>query len=124
MSDLPVELWPVQATTGWGTFGYGLAIGLARLGRRVIIPPPTDLGAFPKTIRPVLGSMLGDVNDKEHRIAIVPYGMHWPKYIERPNRTQVLMYMSEDTALPDHAVENIKKYALVLAPSRWAQAVL
>jgi len=117
---LPIELWPIAANTGWGLFGMGLALGLARQGRRVILPPSDPTG-IPLTVKPTLGAMMQPIAPDTERIAIRPYGLHWPKYIETPHARQVLIYMAEDTAVPDHALTEIRKYELVLAPSRWAQ---
>lgn len=123
MSQLPVELWPLDPRAGWGNVGICLALGLARLGRTVVIPP-SDLSALPATVRPTLEAMMVPRDESEQRVSLRPYGMHWPKFIDLPNRTQVLIYMAEQSNLPDHAVEEIKKYPLVLAPSRWAQGIL
>lgn len=120
---LPVELWPVSPTTGWGSFAIGLALGLARLGRTVVLPP-SDLTGLPATIRPTLEAMMAPRDEREERVAIRPYGLHWPKFLDVPHRTQVVIFMAEDTAIPDHAIAELKRYPLVLAPSRWAQNIL
>lgn len=123
---LPIGLWPVLARTGWGSYAIGLALGLARAGRTVILPP-SDFTDVPKTVLPLLNQMVvnGQTRDeREQRIALQPYGLHWPPFIDIPNRTQVLLYMAEDTTVPDQAIAEVKKYPMVLAPSRWAQNIL
>lgn len=119
----PIELWPISSNSGWGTFGFGLAMALARHGQTVVLPP-MDVSGFAAPVRPLLLEMMAPRDQREHRIALLPYGLHWPKHHDMPNRTQVLIYMAEDSAVPDHAIEEIKKYDLVLAPSAWAQGIL
>jgi glycosyltransferase involved in cell wall biosynthesis len=120
--NLPIELgWPVAANTGWGLYGLHLALGLARQGRNVYIPP-SDLSGIPATLRPSLMAMMEHGNPDEERIRFDTWGNHAPPWVDIPNRIRVLLAVFEDSAAVD--AEIMQRYDLVLAPSRWVQSLL
>jgi len=123
--SLPVELgWGISTATGWGLFALHVALGLAREGRRVHVLARSDLSGVPATLLPTLAPMLEPGDVSERRIRIEGYGNHWPAFVDVPNRVRVLLAVFEDTAIPVHAVDDLKRYDLILTPSTWAQGVL
>ncbi len=123
-TPMPVELgWIAAANTGWGLFGLHLALGLARHGHRVHLPGanPTDI---PATLIPSVAKMFERPDPDERLIRFDTYGNHWPAFEELPNRFRVLLAVFEDSAIPETAIDHLKRYDLILAPSRWAQAQL
>lgn len=122
MSDTPIEIgWSLQANTGWGLFAMHLALGLARQGRRVYVPPG-PLAGIPATLQPTIQAMMDAGDRAEHRIRFDPYGNHAPGMTVVPNRTRVLLAVFEDpaAAIP----EKFAPYDLVLAPSMWVHTLL
>jgi glycosyltransferase involved in cell wall biosynthesis len=102
-----------------------MALGFARLGRKVYLPSQaTDPAKIAATLLPTLAGMLDAGDAKERRIRIDAFGNHWPAFQEIPNRVRVVFAVFEDTAIPDSAIETLRKYDIVLAPSTWIRDLL
>lgn len=124
MNDqVPLEIGvPAAGNTGWGLIAMHLALGFARLGRKVYVD--SDLPSIPPILRPTFEAMLGQRDPKEHRIRIDAYGNHFPTFQYYPNRFRVLFCVFEDTSFGPEQAEDLAKYDLILAPSGWVQGIL
>lgn len=113
-----------SGTTGWGLIALHVALGLERQGCIVHLPAESDLTAVSPPLVPTLRAMMTAVPSGEHAVRIDAYGNHHPSFQFIPNRTRVLFCVFEDTAIPGSAIDELRKYDLVLTPSTWAHDIL
>lgn len=124
-STLPVEFaWLPDANTGWGLFGLHLALGLARCGRNVYLPQNMDFDGIPLTLWPALRQMMEPGDRSERRITLYANGNHFGGPVGAVNRATVSLTVFEDSDITEKAVQHLRMFDLVIAPSRWCAAHL
>jgi hypothetical protein len=118
--------WSPGAPTGWGQFGYGFAQSLLDAGYELYLPAGMDPFGIPAIDRPALQSrVLGMPEDREGWL-LQPLGNDLAAKLDFPAHVKVcaLCVFEDPGALTDEAVERLKAFDALLAPSRWVQGLL
>lgn len=118
--------WTPGAPTGWGQFGYGFARSLHDAGYDVRLPAGLDPIGIPAIDRPVLQSLVKPMPEDREGWLFVPLGNDLGPRMELPVHIRIAAFcvFEDPGALDDAAVERLKAYDVLLAPSRWCQKLL
>lgn len=118
--------WPVGQRTGWGQFGVGLARGLVGAGRRVVLAGGYEWSGVLPVDRGWVSRLSGEVgtgggwmvmalgNAVEGRPAGLPAGV----------RCAGMVVIEDAGCLDAGAVERLRGYDALVAPSRWVASLL
>jgi glycosyltransferase involved in cell wall biosynthesis len=122
----PIEIdWPIGLTSGWGTYGLHLALGLRRSGRAdpVLAAPPSLEGVSPLVeyaVRTMARAL--PAGQAERAIHLTALGNHVLGGVasdaKRAGRRVGVIFF-EDTAIDDAARARASGYDVIIAGSSW-----
>lgn len=119
--------WTPGALTGWGTFGVGFARSLHEAGFEVRLPGGIEEAGILPLDRPLFRQLVRPMPMDTDGWLFVPLGNGLeakPDYLTPNIKTCGLCVFEDAGALDDAAVERLKSYDQLIAPSRWVQGLL
>lgn len=118
--------WTPGSLTGWGTFGVGLARSLHAAGYDVRLPAGADMAGVLPLDRPLIQSLVQPMPESGDVWLFVPLGNDLGPKPELPPHIKVcaLCVFEDAGALDAAAVERLRAYDQLIAPSRWVQSLL
>jgi hypothetical protein len=118
--------WTPGALTGWGTFGANFARSLADAGYDVRLPAGLDPSGVAPLDRPALQALVKPMDETAEGWLFAPIGNSIEARMDLPSHVKVAAFcVFEDSgALTPEAVERLKAYDALLAPSTWVQGLL